>query len=198
MAHSVLQLSKDLARTGKAIVEVPQKNARAMMRATEDELIRNQPKHFKQWDRRQLLKLGPSVRGGRAYGAVAGRALVMIAEHGSYNSPNGWTIYPQAYTVAGGKTTSSNVRYIGKARIEHTRERVARGERQRGRFARDIERIKRMVLAFGAPSATTFRRFARHKPIPAGHFVAKACERAEARSGEFVADSVIGVLRTFQ
>jgi hypothetical protein len=195
MASTLAQLSKDLTRTAKAMSKVPADNARAMARITEAEIIRQQPRHFKQFDDRAIGIKGPRQRGARAWASVAGGGLVVIAEHGSYMASDGWTIYPKAYTTA---TKNSGVRYEGRLRIDETRRKVAEGQRVRGRLSMDVWRTQRMVLAFGAPSATMFRRSARHKPIPPGKFVARAAAIARERSGEIVADQVIKVMGTLR
>lgn len=192
MANTLAQLSKDLTRTAKALSKVPADNARAMARITRAEIIRQQPRHFKQFDDRAIGIKGPRQRGARAWASVAGGGLVVIAEHGSYEKPNGWTIYPQAYTTA---TRNAGVRYDGRARLDATRDKLARGARV---SVKDRYRVKRMVLAFGAPSATAFRRSARHKPIPPGRFVARAAADARERSGEIVAEQVVKVIGTLR
>ena len=192
MPHSLLELSRDLGRTTKAISKIPLENARAMAKATQAEIIRQQPRHFKQFDKRQVGIKGPRQRGNRAWATVAGGGLLVIAEHGSYKKPYGWTIYPQAYTTA---TRDNGVRYDARARLDATREKIARGSRV---SRRDRYRITRMVLAFGAPNASVFRRFARHKHIRAGHFVQRAADTATQRSGEIVGQQVVRVIGTLR
>lgn len=195
MAHSISQLSRDLSRTAKAMSKVPGDNARAMARMTKQEMIRQQPRHFKQFDDRGVGIKGPRQRGARAWATVAGGGLVVIAEHGSYKRPYGWTIYPQAYTTA---TRDSGVRYDGFQLVQLTRDKVARGNKVRGKLSMAVQRSKRMVLAFNAPSASVFRRSAKHKAIPPGRFVARAAADARVRSGEVVALQVVKVIGTLR
>lgn len=193
MAHTVQQLGGDLIKAGTKISQIPTKNVMAMARVTRAEIIASQPKGFKRLTNKDIGIKRPRQKNFSAFTFVAGGALAVIAEHGSYNRPYGWTIYPQAYTVAGGKTTSRNVRFVGRARIEATRDKVAAGSRV---SLKDQYRVKRQVLAFGAPNTQKFSRFAHHKSIRAGHFVERAAARASARSNELVSEQVRKVARS--
>tara|TARA_R110000868_G_scaffold78514_2_gene224004 strand:+ start:229 stop:816 length:588 start_codon:yes stop_codon:yes gene_type:complete len=193
MAHNVGQLGADLFKAGKKVSELPTKNVMAMARVTRAEIIASQPKGLKALTYKDVGIKRPRQKNFSAFTFVAGGGLAVIAEHGSYNRPYGWTIYPQAYTVAGGKTTSTNVRYLGRSRIETTQAKLARGSRV---SIKDRNRIKRQVLAFGAPNATGFSRKAKHKAIKPGHFVERAAARASSRSGQLVSEQVGKVARS--
>jgi hypothetical protein len=193
MAKKPGQLGGDLMKAGVKISQIPTKNVMAMARVTRAEIIAMQPKGFKRLTNKDVGIKRPRQKNFTAFTFVAGGALAVIAEHGSYNRPYGWTIYPQAYTVAGGKTTSSNVRYVGRARMQAVQEKVASGSRV---SLKDRYRVKRQVLAFGAPNATGFSRRAKHKAIKPGDFVSRAAARATSRSGELVSEQVGKVARS--
>ncbi|MGL4256856.1 MAG: hypothetical protein ACRCSL_11020 [Microbacterium sp.] len=193
MAKKPGQLGGDLIKAGTKISQIPTKNVMAMARVTRAEIIATQPKGFKRLTNKDIGIKRPRQKNFSAFTFVAGGALAVIAEHGSYNRPYGWTIYPQAYTVAGGKTTSRNVRFVGRSRIEATQEKIARGSRV---SLKDRYRVKRQVLAFGAPNATGFSRKAKHKAIKPGDFVQRAAARATSRSGELVSEQVGKVARS--
>jgi hypothetical protein len=192
MAKKPGQLGGDLLKAGKRISEIPTKNVMAMARVTRAEIIASQPKGFKRLTNKDIGIKRPRQKNFSAFTFVAGGALAVIAEHGSYNRPYGWTIYPQAYTVAGGKNRT-NVQYLAKTRINDTRRRMAEGQRV---SMRDRHRVRRMVLAFGAPNATGFARKAKHKTIRPGNFVERAAAKATSRSGELVSEQVGKVARS--
>lgn len=200
MAHSLFDLQKDLARTAKKIGNMPKENAKRMAQRTQTEMIRLQRKDFKQFDRRQVKIKGPTQRGPKAWATIAGGGLAVISEWGSYRNPNGWMIYPRAYTKA---TLMHGKTYMGKQRIEDTRRKVAAGEKVRGNLRRDVHRIQAMVLAFGQSGwkvhdGKAFRRFSKHKGIRPHSFVERASARAQEQSGEIVAQQVIGVMGTLR
>ena len=194
MTHTVQQLGGDLLKAGKRISEIPTKNVMAMARVTRAEIIAKQPKGFKRLTNKDIGIKRPRQRNMTAFTFVAGGALAVISEHGSYNRPYGWTIYPQAYTVAGGKNRS-NVSYVGRTRIQTVAQKRARGSRV---SMKDAARVQRQVLAFGAPNATGFSRSAKHKTIKPGHFVARAASAASERSGELVKEQVGKVVRSIR
>lgn len=192
--HKIGQLGGDLLTAGKQVGELPTKNVMAMARVTRAEIKAEQPRGFKRITNSDLHILRPRQKHYTAFTFVAGEWISVVAEHGSYNRPYGWTIYPKAYTVAGGKTTSSNVRYVGKARINDVKGKRARGSRV---SMKDQFRVKQLVLAFGAPNASGFSRKAKHKAIKPGHFVERASKKASERSAELVSEQVGKVVRRF-
>lgn len=193
MAKKIGQLGGDLIKAGVKISQIPTKNVMAMARVTRAEIIARQPRGTKRLTNKDIGIKRPRQKNFSAFTFVAGGAFAVIAEHGSYNRPYGWTIYPKAYTVAGGRTTSANVRFVGRTRVNVTREKIAQGSRV---SLKDRDRIKRQVLAFGAPNATGFARKAKHKAIKPGDFVDRAAARATDRSGELVSEQVGKVARS--
>jgi hypothetical protein len=208
MAKTGWDFGKDARRVAVDLSKLPAKNAMAMARVTKAEIIESQPHGFKSLRKtpKDVAILKVRQRGYAAMTFVAGGFITTVTEFGSYESPSGWTIYPQAFTVAGGKTFRK-VRYIGMHRIDDTRRKLAEGQRKRGRFLDDTYRIKRMSLAFGAKGGTgitpgggawRFSHSAKHKGIPARPFVRAAAQRAEQRSGELYAEQVLKVMGGFK
>lgn len=217
MAKRPQQLGGDLFKTAQKISRIPTDQVMGMARVTKAQIERDQPrgtpsirdnyksKTGRTTKRSSLHIKQPRQKMGKAWTIVAGSAFAVIAEHGTYNKPYGWTIFPKAYTVAGGRTTSTNVRYLGRSRIDNTRAALAReaaGDRVRV-SARDRERIQQMVLAFGQ---TGFRKkdgkaFARrsfHKAIPAGRFMERSAVRAQEQAGQIVVEKVLKATGQFR
>jgi hypothetical protein len=186
------QLGADLFKAGKRISEIPTKNVMAMARVTRAEILAQQPKGFKTLTQKDIGIKRPRQKNFAAFTFVAGGALPVIAEHGSYRRPYGWMIFPQAFTIAGGKS-QSNVRYVGRTRLDTVAAKRARGSRV---SLKDQYRVKRKVLAFGAPTAHGFSRFAHHKAIKPGKFVERAAAKASSRSSELVSEQVGKVVRS--
>ncbi len=202
MAKKIGQLGGDLLRAGQKISKIPSQNVRALAAETEKEMIRSQPKHVKQWDERQWRLKGPNQKGSQAYANLTGLGLVVISEHGSYRNPRGWTIYPKAFTRAGSKS-NLGVSYVGRTRIDTVNRALAKGNiSKKGRRLVSlglIDRTSRRVLAFKGGSAHgKFSAYARHKRIPAGHFMAGAARRANERGGVIVAREVANVVGSFR
>lgn len=217
MAKRPQQLGADLFKVGKTIAKVPTDQVMGMARITKAQIERDQPKGTPSIRDNYKSKTGKTSTGsslhikrprqkmGKAWTIVAGSAFAVIAEWGSYNAPDGWTIYPKAFTVAGGRTTSPRVRYLGRSRIDATRKALARqaaGDRVRVN-ARDQDRIKHMVLAFGQTGdlkkdGKAFARSAFHKPIRAGHFMQRSAERAQQKSGQIVAEKILKATGQFR
>lgn len=203
MAKSAWQFAKDAQRAGESLAKLPTKNVMAMARVTKDEMIHSQPDGFKRLTKtpHDIAILTPRQRGYAAMTIVAGGFITMITEYGSYDSPTGWTIYPQAYTVAGGKNRDK-VGYVGRVRIQSVDQDLAGGRRIRGKFAGDVERNKRRVLAFGATKggggAWRFSHSSKRRGIPARPFVAAATVRAQNKSGELYAEQVGKVVAGFR
>lgn len=217
MGRRPQQLGGDLFKTAQKIGKIPTDQVMGMARITKHQIERDQPKgtpsirdHYKSKTGREtsgssLHIKRPRQKMGKAWTIVAGSAFAVIAEHGTYNRPDGWTIYPKAYTVAGGMTTRTNVKYLGRTRIDATRAALARqaaGDRVRV-SARDRARIQHMVLAFGQTGTmkTDGKAFARrsfHKPIPAGRFMQRSAERAQQQSGQIVAEKVLKATGQFR
>lgn len=192
MAHNVEQLGGDLFKAGHKISQIPTKNVMAMARVTRAEIIASQPKGFKRLTNKDIGIKRPRQKNFTAFTFVAGGGLANLSEHGSYHRPYGWTIFPAAYTLAGGKNRG-NVSYIGRGRIDAVRQADKNGDRVK---IRDRHRVARKVLAFGAPNATRFSARAKHRPIKAGNFVGHAIQRASERSGELVSEQVRKVARS--
>lgn len=217
MAKRPQQLGVDLFKTAQTISKIPTDQVMGLARITKAQIESDQPRGTPRIRDNYKSKTGrtstgsslhikkPRQKMGKAWTIVAGSAFAVIAEHGSYNRPDGWTIYPKAYTVAGGATTFGNVRYLGRSRIDSTRAKLAReaaGDRVRV-SARDKDRIKHLVLAFGQTGfmRTDGKAFARrsfHKPIPAGRFMERSAQRAQDRSGQIVAEKVLKATRQFR
>lgn len=217
MAKRPEQLGADLFKTARTISKIPTDQVMGLARVTKAQIERDQPKGTpsirdsyksktgKTSNRSSLHVLKPRQKMGKAWTKIAGSAFAVIAEYGTYNRPYGWTIFPKAYTVAGGMTTRTNVKYLGRSRIDATRAALARqaaGDRVRV-SARDRDRIKHLVLAFGQSGFgnTDGKAFARrsfHKPIRAGHFMERSAERAQAKSGQIVVEKVLKATGQFR
>ena len=217
MAKRPQQLGSDLFTVGKTIGKIPTDQVMGMARITKAQIERDQPKGTPSIRNNYKSKTGktstssslhikrPRQKMGKAWTIVAGSAFAVIAEHGSYNAPNGWTIYPKAFTVAGGRTTSRSVRHVGRSRLDATRAALARqaaGDRVRV-SARDKDRIQHMVLAFGQTGylkkdAKAFARSAFHKPIRAGRFMQRSAQRAQEQSGKIVTEKILQATGQFR
>lgn len=217
MAKRPQQLGGDLFKTAQRIAKIPTDQVMGMARITKAQIEKDQPKRTPSIRDNYKSKTGrtsnrsslhikqPRQKMGKAWTIVAGSAFAVLAEHGTYNRPYGWTIFPKAYTVAGGRTTSTNVRYLGRSRIDNTRAAMARqaaGDRVRV-SARDRARIERMVLAFGQSGfgnkdGRAFARRAFHKPIPAGRFMERSAMRAQEQSGKIVVEKVLNATGQFR
>lgn len=196
---SAFEAAKQFHKVGTDLAKLPTKNVMAMARVTRAEIINSQPHGFKSLRKtpKDVAILKPRQRQFAAMTFVAGGFITTITEFGSYNSPNGWTIYPRAFTVAGGKA-HAKVRYVGTARIMDVREKQARNSRV---SMRDRDRVKHRALAFGSKGgkgAARFSHSAKHKAIPPQPFVRAAAERALNQSGFLYAEQVGKVMAGFR
>jgi hypothetical protein len=199
MARTGWDFAKDTHRVAVDLSKLPAKNVMAMARVTRAEIIESQPHGFKRLKKtpRDVAILKVRQRGFAAMTFVAGGFITTVTEFGSYESPSGWTIYPQAFTVAGGKA-HRQVRYVGTARVQDVREKKARGSRI---SLKDKYRVQNTRLAFGSKGGKGGWRFshsAKHKGIPARPFVRAAAQRAEDKSGALYVEQVGKVLGGFR
>lgn len=217
MAKKPGQLGGDLFKTAERIAKIPMDQVMGMARVTKAQAERDQPKGTPSIKDNYKSKTGKTTHGSSlhikkprqsrsgAWTIVAGSAFAVLAEHGSYNRPTGWTIYPKAFTIAGGMTTSRNVRHVGRERIDRVRAAMAReaaGDRVRV-SKRDRARVQQMVLAFGQSGFKTkdgyaFRRSAFHKPIAPGRFLERSVRRAQEMGGKIVAEKVMQATRQWR